>query len=733
MTLLTALLAATLLPAPALAQAGPEVRSEVRERGAEAEDTEEDEAGGAKQFEAEFGEHLMLPSDMMLQGLMAYETLTFTAPATWELTADPVLELRFEHSPQLLEDRSSLTVRLNERAVTSIELDRDNAVGGAARIALPRELLDDYNKLTLLVTQHVTDECEDPFDPSLWTRISRDSLIRFTYTDLPVSGELLDYPFPIYDPLGYGPAELTLVSPVSELSPATVRALGVVGLSLGRLVGYHTVRVNPPVKRLAEAKTHALVIGTPAENPMVEQLVEQRSLAAGEGLVATLTHPSDPALAVLVVTGRDEAGLLKAASALAGNDRYPVLSGRSSRVRLAETDTPPPSRRVPRPAPARDRFTLDDLGIPDQTVRGFYAPPIRVPLTLEGDAVPRLDGSRLELHYGYSAQLDTRLSTMEVRMNGVVLHSVALDDEDGEQDARLVVQLPQAVLEPANELEIIFHLFPVDFDPCRRVSDRMIWGTVFDSSEFTVRRDRYAMVPDLGLLKYGLWPFTLEPERGATAVILGDKPGRGDAAAALQLAAELGRLSPWDAPEFELLTAAPGRLDELSDRHAVLLVGESAHSSYDALVEAGALTLSGDEERTLGQPPVQEASAETGYGTLEELLHPAGTDRAVLVMRARRSVDLLEMAYDLRDVRKLLSLAAPDGEQGPNVAVFGPDEQIRTVSVAEQRQLGAIPLSSKVSQGLRRSWWMIGLLVMLAAVLLAAIGRAWAALKGGRT
>ena len=343
------LLLAALLCAPAAAQDAPATD----EATDESDDPKAREAKkqGPQSFEVKFDEHLMLPSDVTLQGLLAYETLTFTVPRSWELPSDPVLELNFEHSPQLLGDRSSLTVRVNDHAITSIELNRKNAVGGTARVTIPRELLDDYNKLTVLVTQHVTEECEDPFDPSLWSRVNKSSLIRFAYNPKPITEELLDYPFPLYDPLSYGPAELTLVSADDELAPAAIEALGVIGLSLGRIAGYHTLNVREPVATLAKAETNALVVGTPEDNRIVEKLVSQRNLNAGEGLIAVLPHPDDPSLAVLVVTGKDEAGLMKAAHALAGHDRYPVLAGKVAKVRLSESDDPPPSRRTPSPPP----------------------------------------------------------------------------------------------------------------------------------------------------------------------------------------------------------------------------------------------------------------------------------------------------------------------------------------------------------------------------------------------
>ena len=158
------------------------------------------------------------------------------------------------------------------------------------------------------------------------------------------------------------------------------------------------------------------------------------------------------------------------------------------------------------PVPDQELFTLADLGMTDRTIRGFYATPMEIPLKMSGDTKVRIDGARFVVDYGYAANLDTRLSSLEVRLNGVTLRSIPLDDEEGEVKAQLEVELPHELLEPSSELEVVFHLFPAEFDPCSYIGDRHIWGTVFETSLLELERDYYAMVPDLSLLRHDLWP-----------------------------------------------------------------------------------------------------------------------------------------------------------------------------------------------------------------------------------
>jgi DMSO reductase anchor subunit len=50
----------------------------------------------------------------------------------------------------------------------------------------------------------------------------------------------------------------------------------------------------------------------------------------------------------------------------------------------------------------------------------------------------------------------------------------------------------------------------------------------------------------------------------------------------------------------------------------------------------------------------------------------------------------------------------------------------------DKKQIGVIPLRSQVQTFLRGSWGLLGIGVLIAAVLLAFVVRAWAALRGGQ-
>jgi hypothetical protein len=708
---------------PALAQDVDDTIEQVEIQEMAAEDAPL--VGAANVREITFGGDLNKSRDIMLQGITAIETVYFPTPSSWELTEDPVLQLRFDHSGSLVPERSGMTISVNGGAVASVALSEENVIDGLVEARIPRHLLEDYNTLKLEVVQHVGDECEDPFDPALWTRVRKDSGIVWNYRRKVANVDLGKFPEPFFEARSYGPMDIALAGS-SSLSGGQLEALGVLGFALGRHADYRTVRVLPPVANPVDVDAHLLVVGTPSENPLVKQFVS-RAPGAGEGLVAMARHPSDPSLGVLVVTGGDSAGLLKAARAVAGEDRAEILSGVESSVQSLDDAYPALTQQDPLPAPAEERFDLATIDVEDTTVRGYYAPPITIPLRLEGDAKVQIEGARIGVDYAYSAQLDNRLSTMEVRLNGVTLRSVALDEAEGEEKRRLWVDLPFELMEPKSDIEIVFHLFPSDFSPCVYTTDSHIWATVFDSTRLEIARDHYTDLPDVGLLRYDLWPYGEALGDEGVLIVTADKPDAGDGAGVLQIAAELGRRSVAKRPSLKV---AAGRSDLLSangSHQSIVLVGDTPNSVYDGLVSGNRITQSGDLERRVRDDGQAAMGARVGepYGSIEQTMSPAGNGRTVLVVRSPDREGLPEVARALQDDGKLYSMSG-------NASLLGADGNVRGLETAQQERVGVIPWQSRFKMFVRGSWFLLGLGVLIAAALLAFLVRAWASLRGGQ-
>ncbi|MFN7143146.1 MAG: cellulose biosynthesis cyclic di-GMP-binding regulatory protein BcsB, partial [Myxococcota bacterium] len=680
---------------------------------------------GVATFVAEFNDELAIRTDLLLEGVDAQTQVVFTVPEEWELVEDPVLVLDLAHSAALLGERSHLTVSLDGQPVGSVRLDAANATGQQLRLPIPRDLVQAYNHLTIRAVQHYGATCEDPFDPSLWTRVSNASKVEMKYRRKAIEPDLARFPYPLFDASGYGPAALTLVLPQNP-SPGTIDAIGRLGLAIGRHADYRGVTLDEVVPTVREADTHAILVGLWNETPEIRGLLGEVGPRPSQGLVALVPNPKDPTRAVLVVTGADAEGLSRAVKAISSGRRHQVLTGPQARVDFVADGHPPASRRDPKPAPAAAEFSFAALGLQDQTVRGFYTPAVRVPITLEGDAALRPGDATALVRYGYAGGLDPRLSAMEIRLDGVAVKSVSLDEPTGETGATVRVPLPDALMTPSSVLEVAFTLFPKDYHACLYTSDQTLWATVYADSTLSLPRDGVADLPDLGRLRHGLWPFTLDPTDGGVVAALPDRPGAADLGAGFLMAAALGRWSHVEEPSFELRTANGLDFDGIVDKHVIVLSSGGAHGLYDSLARTQALALTRGPAREVREAG-QRAMAVTvpdSDAVVAEVLHPKNPDRAVLVLSGAKSLSLTELVERVADPKGLADL---DGD----VALLDGSDRVRTLELAERRQVGTWPVGVALVLAIRSHWGLLGASLVAGAVVLALVKRAWMRAREG--
>lgn len=697
----------TLALAILLGAAGPALAQDAEADAAEAAEALEPDLI----YEAVFEDAMYVEKDIMLHGLTGYGNVSFSMPRGWELAADPELVLRYAHSGELIPGQSSLTALVNDVPVATVELNAENAAGGELVAVVPRGVLDEYNTVTFAGVHKRTESCQDPYDMSLWTRIAKDSLIRFPVRRVPVDGELLEYPYPLFDELGFGPMRLTWVAGPGGRSPQSLTAAGHLALGLGRLADYRGVEMAPPVERVEDASSHALMVGTVSEIPQVSELVDTSTIKDDQGLVAILPNPADPKKAVLVVTSHTDRGLMSAVSALNSNTRLQTLSGPSAVTSNALDDRLPESRQEPLPV-AGFEAAVSDLGLEDATVRGYYAPQFRVPIVLEGDAAIRPEGGVARIDYAYSAGLDTRLSTIEVRLNGVTLRSAPLNERGGEQDATLRVRLPPEVVEPHSYLDVVFHLFPEGYDACEWRPDETHWATLYASSEIEIPRDRYAMMPDLSRLRYRGWPFNLEA--GPVTLVVADDPRPLELSAMFQLAAQLGAWGTAERPSLEILTATAA--DKSVGQHRVLLVSDSPHPYFNSLVNQKRLSAPGE----VGGRGLRGRKG-AAHGYMEQI---QDGDYTLMALRSSSQDGLMSLVNALADSRILAKL-------DDNLVVLTEGGIVQTYETAPKVQVGEIPLSTQARLLLQRHWATWGLFAVLGAMVFAGMVRGWAARRGG--
>lgn len=669
---------------------------------------------GTMVYDAVLEDDLFLQTDLVFKGISVSHTLSFPRPQTWKLVEGTAIHLKFDHSSSLLPDRSSLTVSINDMRVKSVQLTAQNITDGELVVPIPLGALEDYNTLKIEVWQHYTNECEDPFDASLWTKVSRRSFFRLVYQPAVIPPDLLRFPLPFFDPLGFGTTVMNWVLPKNP-APGTVEALGVIAAGFGRELSYRPMAASVPVDRAADAQGNVIVVGTPGENPEVQALVGDRlrEVGPGQGLLAVVPHPTRPESAILVVTGADPSGVLMAARALTTERRHEVLSGAASVITTFVTE--PASQPYARPdfvPPTETTFTLAQLGQPDVTVRGFYASSVGVPVRTFPNMQFFEGQQRLRIHYAYGAQLHPRLSTLEIRWNNVSLKSLPLDDPEGSESEEEEIAIPAEIMSPYNSLEFVFHLYPRSYQPCETKTDKQLFGTIFDDTALHVPRYEWVEMPDLGKLQYGLYPFGVLQDLSDTLVVTPDNPDVNDLMAGIVLSGELGRSTRAGRVSLRLLRGDSVSPADRSRSHMILLGTGNANSEIASLGDKRPLAVGGGRKGlSKDDDLVLQAIDPSAHGSLEQMISPYGSDRVILIVQGFTRQYLISALRMVSDPGLLTQLAG-------NVALLGVDQNLRTLDVGPTESWGSVPVRVVLRSWGRANFWTL-MIVFLGVLLLA--------------
>ncbi len=469
-------------------------------------------------------ERLHIYDVILLPTVSSQYEAQFTKPSTWQVASSSALYLEFQHSIELLPNRSWLQVIVNDKVIKHIPLTKENTEGTKMTIPLPVELLKDFNRLTFRVQQHYTDKCEDPLDKSLWTQILPATKIIFNYNPVVPKVDLGTYPYPIIDPLTYSPAKVHYIT--SKLaSEKELQALAYVNVHLAQQAQTHEmesrVTFDDPT---GPDNEHVVFVGKGANLPQVSQYQSAfgnyalqggqwvntstgQPLSGDQGLILFFQAPGSKEHTVLIVTGNSDEAVMKAAAYLTLRPKDTTLLGGAKEIPPGWS--PPGNRtaKVPRFVESQTR-SFKDLGFRIEEVHKINAQPItyKVPVVSKF----RNSGGKLwlDLVYSYSPQLNPEFSSLELRMNDISIANLPLLNPSGEQMVRASIPVSNELIKPRNELVAQFHLMPDKYGWCVDNYVDNAWGKIMDDSQFRVEGGPNSYLPDVGLLNNTMYPYS---------------------------------------------------------------------------------------------------------------------------------------------------------------------------------------------------------------------------------
>ncbi|GAB4139211.1 MAG: cellulose biosynthesis cyclic di-GMP-binding regulatory protein BcsB [Cyanobacteria bacterium J069] len=591
---------------------------------------------------------------LRLEGVYPTARLGFNRPRQWDVKSSKLV-LRFQHSPSLLSDRSSLTVRVNDTSVGSVPLNRPKSQIGQVVFDVPSSLIQDYNEVSILAEQQTSEDCTVATDPTLWTEILPDSEIILDYALQSVPLDFSRYPFPFIDNLSLDPNQITYLRP-RTYSETWLNAAAIFQAEAGRLVDFRPLntRLIDSLDNL-QWNDRIVILGTPTEQPALSELSLPFPLRNGQLLdgnntplpgevgVLMLTTLKENGLPVLVATGNSAVGVQKAVQFLVQTQEAQIGTGQVLTVtNLADAPSPAP-REWPGYLPTRNSFTLRDLttaggqNFEDITVHGTNSPPIQIPFrALPDDRFSR--GSRMKLDYSYSAQVDPRTSTVEVRLDDVTIGSKRLNAAKGGRDS-LDVDLPADLIQPDSQLNVVFNLNPRSAEVCGLSKDQSLWGTLHGDTDFSLKRDIFTRMPDLKLLQTG-YPFTAPQDLSETAFVVPSAPRDADVRALLAVSERFGRLSRASSVNLQVYTG--GTLPAETRDMNLVGIGTRDRFPLPEAFETSGFGLGNLFSRSWNGSRVQ--ALPDSQGVVKLMVSPTSSDRAVLAITGQNDQGLGDAA-----------------------------------------------------------------------------------------
>jgi cellulose synthase operon protein B len=576
-----------------------------KENGAKEKDAKEKDAkdgsktgeklptGPMSQYVLEFNRAPVVGNHLRMTGVYGESRLGFTRPTNWKVQGAKAL-IRYQHSPALIAERSSLTVRVNGTSVGSIPLNRKQSQIGEFWVTIAPNLIQDYNEISVVAQQNNvvpkegSDRCSNPADPMLWTEVLPDSKLIFSYQPQAVPLDFSRFPYPFFDALGLDESRLTYVQPAGQVSESWLTATARFQAMMGRLANFRSVQsqvVKAPEQ--LQWNDQVIVVGTPSEQPLLKTLKLPLAISndrlldgkkqplpedAGVLMLATLNNGANP---VLVATGNSPAGVEKAVQhLLQGKDRQTSTGQMVVVERVSEVSSPEP-RAWPRHIPTKEQFSLNDIkglnnqSFKDMTVRGSSAPPIEFDFkALPDERFTR--GNTMDLVFSHSAQINPRTSALDVAIDGISIGGKQLTNEQGVNRQQFSITLPENLIKPDSRIQVAFRLQPKDSMRCGVNTDQQLWGTLHPETSFKLNREQSVDLPDLKLLTVG-YPFAGPQDLSNTAVVVPDQPSPQDIKTLLDWSLRLGRMSQADSVRLAVHTAGSLPQEAKTQKHLVAI------------------------------------------------------------------------------------------------------------------------------------------------------------------
>lgn len=676
-------------------------------------------------------------SAIKLRGVDGSRTLAFPIRSD-EVVVAAKLRIAYDYSPALIPELSHLKIQLNDRMAMVEGLPQGKGLANGREINLDPRLFRDMNELRFTLIGHYTRQCEDPFHSSLWLLLSDLGRLELTLAPLSSVNDLKNLPAPFFDKRDNVPLSLPFVF-ASPPNLGTLKAAGVLSSWFGQQAGVRGAQFPVSVNTLPEGNAVVFLLGG-------ENLQGVKGVAAST--LSIQPHPSNPNAKLLLVSGVNEAELMRAARAIALLS--PSLSGQTVTV-TKETES---ALRKPYDAPAwirTDRLVkFGEIAKPEELrVQGYYPEVVRLNYRVPPDLFTwRTPGVPMHVKYRASRLPLHHSSSLNVNINSVIIDTLPLNElyDKVEAQSRPILPktenksisdaalfIPPYAVTGRDQLQLAFSFDVIKEGECRNMPPDNLQAAIDSESTLDFSGfPHYVAMPNLSYFSSLGFPFTRMADLSETAVILPDRPNVEEMGLYLVLMGRMGEATGYPALRHEVIAASD--VEKMADRD-LLVIGSANNQKLMGLWADRMPMVQAGGERRLREPNVSwrpsyrweqkdiDPSASntpslslSGVGNLTTLMafeSPLKSSRSVVFVYADKSVDLRKISDLVTDPERVSTI------QGDFVVVD--DKSINHVKVGDTYYLGSLPWLSKLNWFFSDQPLVLALIVFLVAILLATI------------
>ena len=492
------------------------------------------------------------PGSMVLRGANPDGGIEFGMRSD-EVVSKALLNLTYTPSPSLLPTVSQLKVYLNDELMGVLPVTKEQ-LGKKVSTQIPIDPLyiTDFNRVRLEFIGHYRDVCENPANTTVWLDVARNSSLDLTYQSLKVRNDLSHFPVPFFDARDNRALNLPMVFASSPDLPQQ-QAAGIVASWFGAKAGWRGQTFPVMFNTLPES--NAIVFATNESRP--DFLREHPAVKAPT--IEMINHPNNPYMKLLVVFGRDDNDLLKAAQGIAAGN----ILFRGDSVTVDEVK--PLLARAPYDAPnwvRTDRpVTFGELKTYEQQLQstGLEPASINLSLNLPPDLyLLRSTGIDMDLKYRYTMPSVKDSSRMDISLNNQFLQSFSLNSTQdvnklmmrlpvlqGLLDGKNDVSIPALRLGAMNQLRFDFqYMNPMpggSVDNC--VTFQPVQNHVVIGDDSTIDFSHYyhfLPMPDLRTFANAGFPFTRMADLSDTVIVMPKQPSEAQVSTLLNTVGVIG-------------------------------------------------------------------------------------------------------------------------------------------------------------------------------------------------